>query len=64
MRIVSKLACVTLLGLLILKTTVQAADIPLNNLPDDIKQTVGYHKRHAGQGSRKRPSLRSDRQES
>ena len=40
MRIVSKLACVTLLGLLILKTTVQAADIPLDNLPDDIKQLL------------------------
>ncbi len=40
MRILSKLACLTVLGLLISKTTVPAAEIPINNLPDDIKQML------------------------
>ena len=41
MRILSKLACLTVLGLLISKTTVQAdTDIPIKNLPNDIQQML------------------------
>ena len=40
MRILNKLACSVALGLLFLAASVRAEDIPVNNLPDDIKDAI------------------------